>query len=381
MVSSKVPHKYDVGVGHTVIEGTAHSVCMVLNGHDVNWLGGVPNPGSPHATDTDAPPGQTEISDIFGDASTAPVFQFQVIDNPSQGGASNPSNTCTFESTSIAQDLGDESESPDEGGDLRAGEHRYSSELNYNYVVDYSWGDLAPPYVAQCETPPSRAWSTSSGTPDSVASGEESEAFLLSVDSPRTDFSSTDSGSSSSASNTGSSTGDYINDSSDSWLASTVVGRSTTPERGDRQTKFRHNAVGAIVPPKEKGSRAHGAQTEADASEQEFLKQFFSVPIIQARLEENAAGRHPGRPGQPGSINSLLRRWLAVRGSKLAAAKAADEAAPYFSSANFGGRLPLLGSAALLQLAHDANNPLVSVRVGTVILHHRALSFWLWESL
>ena len=54
MVSSKVPHKYDVGVGHTVIEGTAHSVCMVLNGHDVNWLGGVPNPGSPHATDTDA---------------------------------------------------------------------------------------------------------------------------------------------------------------------------------------------------------------------------------------------------------------------------------------------------------------------------------------
>ena len=172
----------------------------------------------------------------------------------------------------------------------------------------------------------------------------------------------------------GSSTGDYSNDSSDSWSECAVVGRSTTPERGDRHTKFRHKAVGAIVPPKEKGSRAHGA-LEAAASEQEFLKQFFSVPIIQARLEENAAGRHPGRPGQPGSINSLLRRWLAVRGSKLAAVKAADEVAPYFDSANFRGHLPLLGSAALLQLAHDANNPLVSVRVGTVILPHRALLF------
>jgi hypothetical protein len=369
MVPSKVPHKYDAGVDHTVIEGTTHNVWMVLNGHDVNWLGGVPDPGSPHATYTDAPPGQTEISDIFGDASTAPVFQLQVIGNPaSQGGASNPSNTCTFESISIAQDLGDESESPDKEGDLREhGEHFMSSVLDYAYVMDCPWGDLAPPYVAQYETPPSRAWSTSSGTPDSVVSGEESKT--LSDDSPRTDFSSTDSGSFSSASNAGSSTGDYSSDSSDSWSASTVVGRSTTPGRGDRQTKFRQNAVGAIVPPKEKGA------LEAAASEQEFLKQFFSVPIIQARLEENAAGRHPGRPGQPGSINSLLRRWLAVRGSKLAAAKAADEAVPYFDSANFGGRLPLLGSAALLQLAHDAKNPLVSVRVGTVILPHRALSF------
>ena len=67
----------------------------------------------------------------------------------------------------------------------------------------------------------------------------------------------------------------------------------------------------------------------------------------------------PG-PGQPGSINSLLRRWLAVRGSKLAAARVADRVAPYFDRGDFGEHLPLLGSAALLQLARDTAKPVVT---------------------
>ena len=67
----------------------------------------------------------------------------------------------------------------------------------------------------------------------------------------------------------------------------------------------------------------------------------------------------PG-PGQPNSINSLLRRWLAVRSSKLAAARAADQVAPHFDREDFAEHLPLLGSAALLQLARDSTKPVVS---------------------
>ena len=67
----------------------------------------------------------------------------------------------------------------------------------------------------------------------------------------------------------------------------------------------------------------------------------------------------PG-PGQPNSINSLLRRWLAVRSSKLAAARAADQVAPHFDREDFAEHLPLLGSAALLQLARDSTKPVVT---------------------
>ena len=67
----------------------------------------------------------------------------------------------------------------------------------------------------------------------------------------------------------------------------------------------------------------------------------------------------PG-PGKPNSIDSLLRRWLAVRGSKLAAARVADRVVPYFDRADFAEHLPLLGSAALLQLARDPATPVVT---------------------
>jgi hypothetical protein len=112
----------------------------------------------------------------------------------------------------------------------------------------------------------------------------------------------------------------------------------------------------------EEGSRVHDALAEAAASEQKFLKQFFSVPTILARLhDKNAQRLRPGRPGQPCSINSLMRRWLAVRNAKSAAAKVADEVAPYFDVAKFGEHLPLLGSAALMQLARDPTNSMVRV--------------------
>ena len=65
-------------------------------------------------------------------------------------------------------------------------------------------------------------------------------------------------------------------------------------------------------------------------------------------------------PGRPNSIDSLLRRWLAVRGSKLAAARVADRVVPYFDRADFAEHLPLLGSAALLQLARDPATPVVT---------------------
>ena len=67
----------------------------------------------------------------------------------------------------------------------------------------------------------------------------------------------------------------------------------------------------------------------------------------------------PG-PGKPNSIDSLLRRWLAVRGSKLAAARVADRVVPYFDRADFAEHLPLLGSAALLQMARDPATPVVT---------------------
>ena len=67
----------------------------------------------------------------------------------------------------------------------------------------------------------------------------------------------------------------------------------------------------------------------------------------------------PG-PGKPNSINSLLRRWLAVRGSKLAAARVADREVPYLDREDFAEHLPLLGSAALLQLARDPATPVVT---------------------
>ena len=67
----------------------------------------------------------------------------------------------------------------------------------------------------------------------------------------------------------------------------------------------------------------------------------------------------PG-PGKPNSINSLLRRWLAVCGSKLAAARVADRVVPYLDRADFAEHLPLLGSAALLQLARDPATPVVT---------------------
>jgi hypothetical protein len=329
--------------------------------------------------------GQTEIVELGVFASTSPVFPLQGIDDPSasQQSARNPSCTWSFESVHTGQDLKDEWEIADKEGGLS------SDQLDYNHVVDFSWTYLSP-HVAQFETPPSHAWSTSSGTRDRVPPDVESAASLLG-DSPITDFSSTDSGTSSTGANdAGSNTDDYYSNSSDSLSESTVVGRNTgtsTPERADKQTTFTHNAeVGVVIsPPKEleTGSCAHGALVEPAASEKEFLNQFFSVPIIQARLDRNTTGRRAGRAGKPSSVDSLVRRWLAARGSKSAAAKAADAVAPYFASASLGGRLPLLGSAALLQLAHDANNPLVSVREDhtSVTLPHSVLSFCVCESL
>jgi hypothetical protein len=103
-----------------------------------------------------------------------------------------------------------------------------------------------------------------------------------------------------------------------------------------------------------------GVKKEHSTSEQDFLRHFFSLPMIQAYRDQHER-RRQGRQGQPASIDSLLRRWLAVRGSRSAAGRVADQVAPHFDRANFGGHLPLLGSAALLQLANDTANSLVSI--------------------
>ena len=111
---------------------------------------------------------------------------------------------------------------------------------------------------------------------------------------------------------------------------------------GDKPTRHR-DAAEAVS---EEGSRGHDALADSATPEQIFLKQFFSIPSIQARLDEKNASRlRPGRPGQPQSISSLMRRWLAVRGAKEPAAKIADEVAPFFDFGAFGEHLPLLGSA------------------------------------
>ena len=69
-------------------------------------------------------------------------------------------------------------------------------------------------------------------------------------------------------------------------------------------------------------------QQSQAAAEEEFLRQFFAVPLIQGHLDKHEGTRR-GRKGRPGSIDSLTRRWLAIGSSTSAAARAADEVAPH----------------------------------------------------
>ena len=54
-----------------------------------------------------------------------------------------------------------------------------------------------------------------------------------------------------------------------------------------------------------------------------------------------------------------------MRGSKLAAARVADRVVPYLDRADFAEHLPLLGSAALMQLARDPATPVVTFGLET----------------
>ena len=74
------------------------------------------------------------------------------------------------------------------------------------------------------------------------------------------------------------------------------------------------------------GPPAGPTQQSQAAAEEEFLRQFFAVPLIQGHLDNQ--GRK-GRKGRPGSIDSLTRRWLAIGSSTSAAARAAEEVAPH----------------------------------------------------
>ena len=84
------------------------------------------------------------------------------------------------------------------------------------------------------------------------------------------------------------------------------------------------------------------------------------IPQVESAAERT---KRPGRRGQPTNLEGLMRRWLAARLSEKAAARMADQlAAANVKYDELGMHLPLLGSAALLQLARSNTDPqLVSI--------------------
>ena len=82
------------------------------------------------------------------------------------------------------------------------------------------------------------------------------------------------------------------------------------------------------------------------------------IPQVESAAER---AKRPGRRGQPTNFEGLMRRWLAARHSEKAAARMADQLADVKYD-ELGLHLPLLGSAALLQLARSNTDPqLVSI--------------------
>ena len=91
-----------------------------------------------------------------------------------------------------------------------------------------------------------------------------------------------------------------------------------------------------------------------------LAEKFMYIPQVEAAAER---AKRPGRRAQPTNLDGLMRRWLAVRLSEKAAGRVADQwATANVKSAGVENHLPLLGSAALLQLARSNADPqLVSI--------------------
>ena len=101
-----------------------------------------------------------------------------------------------------------------------------------------------------------------------------------------------------------------------------LADESREEDREDRVRLTRGEPSGVFY----SGPPAGPTQQSQAAAEEEFLRQFFAVPLIQGHLDKHC---RKGRKGCPGSIDSLTRRWLAIGSSTSAAARAAEQVAPH----------------------------------------------------